>query len=83
MVTLIVTATTAWAEVIATAETAWILQNIGTNPIYVRYDGGTPEVAEQGMKLSSGEMIQTGTTDGPGDVWIRTMNATSAVAVTK
>ena len=82
MVTTIVTATSAWSEVILTAVTAWTLQNIGTNVIYVRLDDGTPVAGEQGMKLSSGESLE-GNPNLLGDIWIRSISGTSAVAITQ
>ena len=82
MVTTIATATTTWAEVILTAVTAWTLQNVGPNPIYVRLDDGTPEAAETGMRLSSGESLE-GNPNLVGDIWIRTTDGTSHVAITQ
>ncbi len=76
--------TTTWSEVILVAVTVWILQNVGTQDIYVRYDDGTPDGAETGMRLKPGQFLD-GTT-GLGDVWVRTMNAVNSpglVAITK
>ena len=82
MVTLITVVTTTWAEVILTAVTAWTLQNMGTSPIYVRLDDGTPAVGEQGMVLHVGQMLQ-GDPNNVGDVWVRTLKGASKVAITK
>jgi hypothetical protein len=82
MVTLITTATTAWAEVIVTAVTAWTLQNVGTEPIWVRLDDGTPEVTEVGMLLQVGNFLQ-GDPNNVGDVWVKSVRGTCKVAITK
>ncbi len=84
METAMTVVTTTWGEVILVAVTAWILQNVGTQDIYVRYDDGTPTGSETGMRLKPGQFLD-GTT-GLGDVWVRTMNAVNnpgLVAITK
>lgn len=82
MQTTILAATTTWAEAILTAETSWTLKNNGPQVLYVRLDDGTPDPAEIGMKLNSGQSIE-GNPNLVGDVWIRTLTETSIVAITK
>ena len=84
METAIIAVTTTWDEVILVAVTVWMLQYVGTQDIYVRYDDGTPAAGETGMRLKPGQSLSALT--GLGDVWVRTqhsVNSPGSVAVTQ
>lgn len=82
MATAIVTADSS-AYVLASSASDFIVQNIGVTPVIARFDTSLPAASAKGHTLYEGTGIQKSSGVPSGNLYVRTNDNNSDVAVTE